>query len=475
MFPESVARRSKYATTTCALLLFLLAGCRERPNTPTVPPDVSAPPPSAPVLSRFAVPLDYDATAVLGLVDQTVPRVFGSMDEIRTVDGDSRKHYAFEAARGPFTAFAVDTEIHLRATLAYQARGYYKPPIGPTLSAGCGDEHQRPRLVVELATPLSLSPDWHLRSRARLVSVRAASARERDRCDVSILHLDVTDRVVEAARDALRGRLAQIDRRVASVDLGEHVAEWWSLLQRPIRLTDSVWLALHPERLRMGTVRGTSLVLTVPVSLDARPRIVTGSEPSPPRAPPPPLAADSVGDGFRISLDGLVDYGTASRALNDALAGRQLTRAGRTVTVQDASVLPWSRGRLVLSLSFAGDANGRLRLVGTPRYDARHGEIRVPDLDFDLETDSRVVNGYAWLRSDELRETIRERARFPVAPALARGRELLTSGLNRALGDAVTLSATVDSVGVKGLYVTRDGLLVRADATGHARVAVRQR
>jgi hypothetical protein len=101
--------------------------------------------------------------------------------------------------------------------------------------------------------------------------------------------------------------------------------------------------------------------------------------------------------------------------------------------------------------------------------------VLVPDLDFDLDTDSRVVNGYAWLRSDDLRETIREHARFPVATALARGRELLTSGLNRALGDAVTLSATVDSVGVTGLYVTRDGLLLRADATGHARVAVRQR
>jgi hypothetical protein len=32
----------------------------------------------------------------------------------------------------------------------------------------------------------------------------------------------------------------------------------------------------------------------------------------------------------------------------------------------------------------------------------------------------------------------------------------------------------VDSVGVRGLSVTRDGLLVRAEAKGHARMAVRQ-
>jgi hypothetical protein len=62
-----------------------------------------------------------------------------------------------------------------------------------------------------------------------------------------------------------------------------------------------------------------------------------------------------------------------------------------------------------------------------------------------------------------------------VQPALRKGRELLMSGLNRKLGDAVTLEADVDSVAVKGLYVTRDGLVVRAAALGRARVSVKQR
>jgi len=216
-------------------------------------------------------------------------------------------------------------------------------------------------------------------------------------------------------------------------------------------------------------------VLTVPVSLDARPRIVTGQEPSISLAPLPPLAKDTVTDGFRIQMDGVVDYATATRAVTSALAGRRFTRAGRTVAVDSVTVLPASRGRLLLAIAFAGDASGRLQLVGTPRYQPAAGLVDVPDLDFDLDTDSRLVSGYAWLRSDELRATIRERARVPVQPALDKGRELLLSGLNRKLGDAVTMSATVDSVAVKGLYVTRDALVVRAEATGQARFTVKQR
>ena len=467
------------ATTRHAPLLMLAAllACVKdaAPPKTEAPADFTMPAPSPPALSRFSVPLEYDVTAVLRLVDSIVPRTFGSMDERRTVNGDSRKHYAFEATRGPFTAFASGSEMHLRATFAYQARGFYKPPIGPTLSAGCGNEAQRPRIVVELATPLRLSPDWHLVSHARLVTIRPATTRNRDRCDVSFLNIDVTDRVMDAARPALAGKLPDIDRKVGTVDLTGRVTEWWGLLNKPIRLTDDVWLTLQPQQLRIGDVSGEAKVLTVPVTLDARPRIITGPEPQVVASPLPPLAKDTVAEGFRIEMDGLVDYATATAAVTQALAGREFARAGRSVTVADVSVRPASRGRLLLGVAFVGDASGRLQLIGTPRYRAADGIVDVPDLDFDLDTDSKLVSAYAWLRSDELRETIREKARVPIEPALAKGRELLLGGLNRKLGDAVKLSATVDSVAVKGIYVTRDALVARAEATGQARVAVKQR
>jgi hypothetical protein len=226
----------------------------------------------------------------------------------------------------------------------------------------------------------------------------------------------------------------------------------------------------------MGSVTGRDRVLVVPVSLDARPRIVTGrSAPATATPPLPPLAHDTVGTGFHIAMDGFVDYGTASRALDAVLVGRAAVEAGRTLTIQRVVVTPAPKGRLALTVTIAGDATGTLRFVGTPGYD-RHGNVlAVPDLDYDLEVDSRLLSTYAWLRSDALRTSFRTRARVPTSAALGRARELLLAGLNRSLGDAVTLAATVDSVAVRGLYVTRDGLVVRAEATGHAAMIVRPR
>ncbi len=440
-------------------------------------PDISAPPPAPAELSQFSVPLEYDFSPALRLVEGVVPRTFGSMDSVKVMGADDRRHYAFEAVRGPFSAFAQGNLLHLRATIAYRARGYYKPLIGPTLSAGCGQGTEQPRIVIELATPLSLTSQWHLASKVAIIRVEPASKHERDRCDVSILHRDVTEHVVEAARTGLAAELEGIDRKITSVDLTEQITEWWGVLARPIKLADGVWLILAPEALRMGRVRGQSRILTVPMNLDARPRIVTAStEPAVVAVPLPTLGRlGEAADGFRIVMDGAVDYESASGALTLALGGKSISVRGHPVRLQSVRVAPRSKGRVELAVSFTGDASGTLRLLGTPRLDRERGTITVPDLDFDLETNSGLLRTYSWLKSVTLRSELRRKAQVPIAPAIAQGKALLLDGLNRRVGDSVTLSATVDSVAVQGLFVTREGLTVRAAARGRAGVAIRQR
>jgi hypothetical protein len=453
------------------------AACRrETPSVTSNMIEEAAPPPPPAERSRFSVPLEYDFTAVLGIVERVVPPTFGSMDSVHMVGNDSRRHYAFEADRGPFIAFAQGRMLHLKATLAYTARGFYKPIVGPTIGAGCGKGDNRPRIVVELATPLTLTNDWHLASHASVVRVEPASTEPRDHCDVSILHRDVTDRVVEAARSGISSHLADIDRKVAEVNLQGRFTQWWALLCRPIRLTEGVWLLLGPEQLAMGRPSGRGHVLTVPVTLDAHPRIVTSvEEPHVDTPPLPPLAHDTTANGFHINLDGVIDYSAASLAVGAALTNKSVTQGGRTVTLSSVRVTPASNGRLALTVNFTGDAHGTLRFLGTPVYHPRRHEIAVPDLDYDLETDSQLINTYTWLKSDVLRATFRDRAHVPVTEALETGKKLLLNGLNRKIGDVLTLSATVDSVAVRGLYVTRGGIIVRAEALGQAGVAVKQR
>ena len=478
--PLHISSRSAW---WCASLLGLavvasLQACRpEQPKTVSGPQLDSLPTPPPLALSRFNIPLEYDYSQILDLVERVVPKKFGSIDSVHTVGNDQNRHYAYEAIRGPFTTFVRNNEVHLRATLSYAARGYFKPRFGPTIGAGCGGRSavDRPRVTVELVTPLTLTPDWHLSSHARIAKLAPASDGDRDKCTVGIIHYDVTQRVIDAARSALNDQLPKIDRKIDNVDLTDRFKEWWGLLNKPIQLTDGVWLLLRPEQLRMGAVSGSGNDLIVDAGLDARPKIVTGAEPAEPVPPIPPLGQDTIVNGFHIVLGSTIDYPTASKTVTAALSGKSITEAGRTVTIREARVSPLPHGQLAFAMSFSGDANGVLVFVGTPTYDRRRGELTVPNLDYDLTTDSNIISAYAWLKSDGLRSLFREKARLPVQPLLDKGRSLLTDGLNRKLGDAVTLSARVDSVDVAGIYVTSPGIVIRAVATGNAGMQVQQK
>src|SRR4051812_45693580 len=79
-----------------------------RPEVPATPGDAAistADEVATPVVSHFQAPLSYDFTPILAVVERAVPKTFGSLDSVRQVGDDNRKHYAFEATRDTFTTY----------------------------------------------------------------------------------------------------------------------------------------------------------------------------------------------------------------------------------------------------------------------------------------------------------------------------------------------------------------------------------
>ncbi len=72
------------------MVAFLLGGActRENPATASTPPVRGAPPPPPAALSRFSVPLAYDFSSMIALVERAVPRTLGSLDSVRMIGTD---------------------------------------------------------------------------------------------------------------------------------------------------------------------------------------------------------------------------------------------------------------------------------------------------------------------------------------------------------------------------------------------------
>jgi len=440
------------------------------PPAPEVTEGVDSGPPLP--ASTLSVPLRIPLGRLVSILNEAVPRTFGSMEERHAIPDNGRAAVAFALERGDFRARMRDDVAVVEATAAYQLRAFYNPPVLPEISGTCGDDESRPRIRITLEAPISLTEDWALQTESRLTSLEPASGTDRDRCRVTFLDLDLTGRVLDGARSFLEGQEETLDSIAASVDLRSSFEGWWEILRDPIQLEDSVWLALQPRSIRRGPVRGNGDTLEVALALDARPRLVVGPRPAGSDRPLPPLVADDPEPGLELMVEGVAEYATATAFLREEVIGRELEGGGRRVRLDSFELTGLGDGRVAVELGVSGDVYGTLFLVGTPTVDPTDGTISVPDLDFHVATADLLGTAATWLGEIGLRGFLRQRARWPSQPAEAWLGDWLRRGINREIDESLRIRGVVDTVGVRSVLALPLDVRVRIRALATASVEV---
>ncbi len=473
-------RQRARVSYVAAAWLCLLAGCDRHPEIDAPPPDtlgelseevLEIPP------SIVESEIRYDLTPALAALEKAVPRTFGDIEQRLDVPSNGRMHVAFAAQRSPFTIVLDSQRVTVAGIVEFEGRGWYKPVIGPEVSAGCGTGEgvERPRARVRLETALRLKDSWALDAKTRVMRVVPYSSEARDKCTVTIFHIDVTDRVMRATREKLEQQVRTLDRALAQVQTRERFERWWRDISRPIKLTDSIYLTINPRKVQLGgvTIEGNEAVAHV--RLEAAPRIRTGSRPNDFElfTPLPPLQHGALtGEGMRASIQGEFGYDIASGLLRKTLIGRSLQWEKRVITIRDVTVTGIGGGKVAVGVRFGGAARGLIYLTGTPSYDNVDDQIRIPDLDYDLQTSSMLAKGFAYLGDDQIRDALRQYARFPITGHLDRLRTLAVRGMNRELTKGVELVASLDPVEHVTVHATRAALVLHASARGNLRLDI---
>ena len=464
-----------FASVAAGLLwgLFrLLGGDRILAPRPETIPDLAAS--FEVVTSTLTVPVRIQLATLVDKVEGEIPVEWGDLEDRLQIPDNDRATVAMLLRRAPFQVSFTDTTVQLSTTVAYSVRGWYELPFLPDVSVSCGtgEGEPQPRLNVSLEGPVSLTEDWRLSTATRVAELEAASDADRDRCEVTFAGIDITGRVVDAARSFLEGHTAAIDSLVGEADVRSQFEEWWTLLRDPIRIRNDVWLELRPIAVGRGDVQGEGDVVEIMATLVASPRITLGAEP--PRWPQtlPPLGESSGGDRLDILVEAVAEYGATSRRLNEALVGLSIERAGRRLFLRSVDIAGIGGGQVALEVSVEGDIEGRLFLVGTPVYDPETTYVSVPDLSFAVSTSNLLVSGASWIADAGFEAILQERARWPVETAIDWATDELREGLNRTLRDGVRLEGTVGSLRILGVTALRDGLFVRAAADAQATLII---
>ena len=459
-----------------ALLILLAIGCKSESDVLAPPPDRlrAAPAELPPALPPTVVnmPLLIDLNSAADLMEHELPRRLGNVDKRIAIPGKKRGAFAYEITRSPFAINVRGDTFEIAATIRYQGRGWYNPPIGPEVSGSCGTSGKEPRARVAISIRPEINRDWQLVAQPKLSFLGPLTKTERDQCEVTFLKIDVTGRVLDAARGALRAQFPRLAAKLKTMDVKGQVEKIWNEIQKPIRLSDSVWLMLRPEGVRLGQLSGTREMLGGTIGIVARPKIETGPKPSVAVVPLPALEPPSGATGLNLLTEGRFDYLMISAHLSKALAGKVLNVPGGVIEIREAAAYGIGGGRLAVGVRFGGTSSGQIYFVGTPKYEDATGRIDVPDLDYDASTTPLLVKGLAWLKADQIRDFLRAKATFPSAETMERLSTLAAKGMNRELVPGVFLSTSLNKTQILRLLPRGDALYLQAHATGQAALYV---
>lgn len=487
MFP--LTHRHAWAYAGIALVVTLAGGfyVRHRMVTPLVldapPPQVVADSPDvnpAVMPSIIEAVVKYNLDSAVDSLEAAIPREYGDIERRLPVASNTRTSYGFAVHRSPFVAAVRGQALAITTIVEYSAHIWYRPPIGPELSAGCGTgDDPRPRMRVTLVSTPRLTPEWQLRTETRVLRLEPYSSAPRDRCRVTVLRIDATGRVIESTKRMLEMRLRRFDRTTAGWPVRARFERLWAQLQRRIKLAPGVYLEVNPYDAQLGALSSVGDTVVTRLRLVAAPRIVTNAiretmRPLPPLRVGGPAIAATAGRGptAHVAIEGTFSYPVASALLRRALVGRTLVQEGRKIGIHDVKLSGIGGGRVALSVTLSGGVRGRLFFTGTPRLDVSTGQMSMPDLDFDVGTEQMLVQGFAWLNGVSIRDFLRDRARLPDSEALGKLRGLAQHGINRQLAPGVVLSGTLHGARGTSVRATVQEIRLRAVADAEFQLAI---
>lgn len=425
--------------------------------------------------SYVSAPVVFDLRPLLEELEVAIPRTFGSIEKSKRmqVSKGPNAWVAPEIRRGPFQFIFKDNEVQLTTILEYRAKVWVKPLLfEQSVSCGMGDE--RPRIRLTLATKYDIGENWHIRTTSRLVDLEAVSKEERDQCEVSVLKLDVTGKVVDGARGALEGMLKKADLRLSRISIEKPIRGIWYKLQNPISIAKgTLFLEIQPQHIALGDIKAQDSSLIARLDLLAAPRLVSGTKPLNDSLPLPPLGRTSSGTDTAIVLvEGVLAYAAANEMLGNALEGKKFGKWWSRITIEDVTALPAGKGKIILGVKVKGRVNGTLYAVGTPAYDPATDLISVPDLAFDVKTSGALAGVAGWLVNGPFLKEVRRLATIPASQLLDNVVTIANKELNRELSKGVFLRGQLDKATARNVIAAQRGLVARAHATGRLWVEI---
>lgn len=437
-----------------------------RVESPLALPQPSVRPGLPPVeLAVIPVQVTYVLKSLAPVMDSLFP-VRDSLAEATCVSVVRLVCHQYVYQRDPLAVSAMGARFAITTTMRYRAR--VGVPGAQVASCGFGIEAPR-RASLSLTTNLYWRRDWKIGARQS-----ALSATLLDPCAITALNLDARPALQRMIDRQLRDFSTQVDIALPIAADLRPLADsiWKSFLEpSPLDTLDTLWLVLDPEAIRVVQLNGVGPSFRTAIVVYARPRVIAGARPATLNKPLPVLSLGDNPGGFVVPVSVELPFEEVNRRATELLIAETANTGERIdrVHVQASG----DSVRIVLDVS--GSLRGKLTLNSRLRWDPTLRELRMDDLDWNIESRGLMSRMKATLGAPLIGRAIRRATmggRVPLGAQLDSVRTQMLQLLNRTVSPGVILGGSITSFQVESVSTTDRAFVVRARLKGQANVWV---
>ncbi|MBX9887822.1 MAG: DUF4403 family protein [Flavobacteriaceae bacterium] len=267
------------------------------------------------------------------------------------------------------------------------------------------------------------------------------------------------DEAIEKSMDFKPNLLAALEQICAPLKINEDYESWLRIIPLEIYST-----AAHLEKdsymLQMGMkCYMETLIGQEPITKFDASKIIL----KPVRVIPNQVSANIVA---------VSTYSDASKIIKKNFIGEEFASGNKKVKVQDVKI--WHKdGKMVIALDLLGSLNGTIYLAGFPKYDQIKKEIYFDQLQYVLDTKSKLMKTANWLAQGIVLKKIQENCRYSIQPNLEEGNKTMLGYLkNYSPMAGVFVNGKIDDITFKKIELTNNAILAFLSIKGKININV---
>lgn len=284
--------------------------------------------------------------------------------------------------------------------------------------------------------------------------------------------------LVTPAINLFKGTLSKLvdDAIAQSLDIKPYVLDALQAFSEPTKVNEEYesWFTMQPVEVYASKATVANQKITANLGLKTYLETSIGRKPSIvfDRNAIVLKAVDKMPDEFKANVAAFAPYSYASQVVQKNFAGQKFESGSRSVTVNKVDL--WGKeGKMIVALNLSGSVNGDFYLTGVPAYNPTTKEIYLDQVDFVLDSKSKLLKVGDWLAHSVILKKMADACSFSIADQLAEGEKTMTSYLNNYEPmKGVKINGTLGQITPNKVILTPNAIVAMVVATGKVAVSI---